>query len=152
MKKSSAFHFQFELQTKHSLFSFGTFVFLRGRGRGRKHLCFSCYLPRGFSLFSSHIATLWAFSLYYYSVVPSHNHIQIPRFIPLVSPFPFSCSTYTLATFRNSHNHSIYNTIQSFHIPPHLFSPSLLSTPTSHFLHQPNWDLNNRDRSSCFFL
>ena len=82
-------------------------------------------------------------------MVPFHNHTQIPYFIPLEPLFPFSCSTHTPATFPNSHNHRIHNTIQSFpftgtHTTPPLSSLSP-STPTSHSLHQPHWDpvINN---------
>ena len=74
-------------------------------------------------------------------MVPFHNHTQIPYFIPLEPLFPFSCSTHTPATFPNSHNHCIYNTIQFLHRHTHHATSFTTTSP----LHQPHWDpvINN---------
>ena len=79
-------------------------------------------------------------------MVSSHNHTRIPCFISLTPPFLFPWSTYTLATFSPTHNHSIYDTMQSFPFKAHTHTAPISSlspsTPTSHFLHQPHWDPN----------
>ena len=90
-------------------------------------------LPRTYSPYGP-------FPLLLQRVVPSHNHTQIPCFISLTPLFPFSCSTYTPTdTFTvftsQAHSHTT--------APLSSLSPS---TPTSHFLHQPHWDPNTRDK------
>ena len=73
------------------------------------------------------------FPLLLQRVVPPNSHTQIPCFIPLASPFPFSCSTYTPATFTvfTTHTITVFTTQYSpcpsqTHTPPHLFPPSPL--------------------------
>ena len=78
------------------------------------------------------------FPLLLQCMFPPYNHTRIPCFIPLAPLFPFPCLPNS-SHIPHSHNHSIYNTIQSFpftgthNTAP--FSSLSPSTPTSHSLH-----------------
>ena len=109
-------------------------------------------LPHGFSLPLSHIARIDLMTLHYYPSLrgflpqPDTNTLFYSTYTSVPLPLFYLHSSHIL----HSHNHSIYNTIQSFPFtgthntaPLSSLSPS---TPTSNSLHQPQWDPNTRDK------
>ena len=97
-------------------------------------------LPRGFSLHPSHIARFYltALSLHYYSTwfPPTTTHAY-----PVLFHLHLLLFYLRSSHIPNSHNHSIYNTIQSF---PFTGTHTTAPLPSLSFPHQPPISYINR--------